>query len=316
MPEKILLCHKVAPETLAQSARQFPQYIWRLAAREEIPAAMADTRIAYGPLLPEQLALAKELKWVQSTSAGVEQLARSEIFQKGTFTLTTAAGMHDSCAEHALALLLGFTRRVSFYAQRHDGSIWPARKGGPEPLVLTGRTLGVLGLGAIGRSIARMARAIGMRVVGVSFHGKPVPEADETHPVRALDELLPRFDYLILALPSSSGTDQLLNAARLARLPRHAVLVNVGRGNAIDQSALVAALQTQQLAGAALDVFEQEPLPDDSPLYALSNAVLTPHIGGQRPDYHERAFEIFLDNLRRFVEGRPLRNVVEREREY
>ena len=184
------------------------------------------------------------------------------------------------------------------------------------PWVLQGKTLGILGMGAIGRRVAEIARVLGMRTIGVSHSGKAVPEADETHAVAQLESLLPRFDAMIMILPATKDTDNLLNVERIAKLPPHCIVVNVGRGNAIDEPALIAALKENRIAGAALDVFEARPLPPDSPFYSLPNVVMTPHIGGNRPDYNECAFEIFLDNLQRYIESKPLRNVVEKARGY
>ena len=328
----ILLTLAVPADLVASARAAFPQFVWIEAQKERILEQAAQAEIIFGPPRVEHAAAAKKLKWLQSSSAGVEKIALSEVFQKGVFALTTAAGLHDSCAEHTLALLLALTRQVGLYARTaaaagagnetgagmrpYAPEIWERRKGHGSPRVLHGQTLGLLGLGAIGRAVARIAKAMGMRVFGVSYHGKPVPECDETHPVAQLDELLPRMDVLVLLLPAAPETTGLLSAARIAKLPRHALVVNAGRGSAIDEPALIAALRDGRIAGAGLDVFAKEPLPPDSPLYGLPNVVLTPHIGGNRPDYAERAFEIFVGNLERWVRGEPLRNVVERERGY
>ncbi|MBI3828437.1 MAG: D-2-hydroxyacid dehydrogenase [Planctomycetes bacterium] len=328
---KILMCLPVTAAELDKARREFPQFLWVPSEKGRMEPQHADAAIVYGPPRLDLIEGATAVKWVQSTSAGAEKIARSPQFQKGSFALTTAAGMHDSCAEHALALLLALTRQVAWYARfsgedRHAGKpgepkpydhgIWAARKNNPAPRVLSGSTLGVLGLGAIGRRVAAAARALGMRVIGVSYYGRPVAEADETYPIAELDAQLPRFDVLVLVLPSSPETDGLLDAARIAKLPKHALVVNVGRGNAVDQLALLRALTEGRIAGAGLDVFEPEPLPADSPFYTLPNVVITPHVGGNRPDYNERAFEIFVDNLRRYVKGDPLRHEVERGRAY
>ena len=313
--EKILLCFPVAPAILEAAKVRFPQFLWKEADGDTEAFEIADAAIVFGKPRDRSLEAAARLKWLQAPSAGVERLATSDVFQKGSFVLTTAAGMHESCAQHALALLLGFSRRVALHARRQDALHWKTRDEVPMPAVLTG-ALGVLGLGSIGRRVCELGRALGMRTLGVSYHGTPVPEADEVHPIAALDGLLPRFDALIMILPATPETDGLLNAARLALLPRHCIVVNVGRGNAIDEPALIESLRSGGIAGAALDVFQDEPLPDNSPFYALPNVILTPHIGGNRPDYDECAFEVFLDNLERYAAGKPLRNVVDRKRGY
>jgi len=329
---RILITLPVPAEPLAQARAKFPQYEWVEARKERVAELAAEAEIICGPPRAEHASAAPKLKWFQSTSAGAEQVAGTPAFKEGRILLTTAAGMHDSCAEHALALLLALTRQTCLYARTemaagtgagsaenvrgYSPSIWDLRKVHPSPRVLNGQSLGLLGLGAIGRAIARITKTLGLTVIGVSYHGQPVPECHETHAIARLDDLLPRFDVLILALPASPNTDGLLSAARLKKLPRHALVVNVGRGNALDEAALVQALRDGTIAGAGLDVFAKEPLPADSLLYTLPNVVLTPHIGGNRPDYHERAFEIFLDNLERYSKGEALLNLVERERGY
>jgi phosphoglycerate dehydrogenase-like enzyme len=174
----------------------------------------------------------------------------------------------------------------------------------------------ILGLGAIGKRIGQIARVLGMKTIGVNYSGRAVSEVDETHPITKLDALLPRADVLMMILPATPETDKLLNAARMAKLPKHCIVVNVGRGNAVDEAALIAALKEKRIAGAALDVFAQEPLPADSPLYDTPNLVMTPHIAGNRPDYDDLAFGIFVENLKLYAEGQPLKNVVERGRGY
>lgn len=331
--KKILLCLPVDEKTLAAWRARFPSFEWAVAPKGRMEAPHTDAEIVVGPPKLDLIAGATNVAWVQSTSAGAEKIARSDAFHRGAFRLTTAAGAHDSCVEHAFALLLALTRQVGMYARYegqggtsdasaepgprpYDHGIWEARKKARAPRVLCGQTMGILGLGAIGRRIATIARAIGMRTVGVSYRGRPVPETDETHAIGALDELLPRFDVLVMVLPSSPETDGLMNAARLALLPRHALLVNVGRGNSVNEAALVAALREGRLAGAGLDVLDPEPPGEDCPFYALPNVVMTPHIGGNRPDYDERVLEVFLDNLARYEKGEPLRNEVERGRSY
>lgn len=331
--EKILLCLPVDGARLDAARKAFPNFEWVRADNGRMEPPHTDAAIVYGPPKLELISGATQVKWVQSTSAGAEKIARDAAFQQGSFELTTSAGMHDSCVEHTFALLLALTRQIGWYARYEsageggDGcaepgprpynhGIWEARRKNRAPRVLCGQTLGLLGLGAIGRKIAAIARTFGMRVIGVSYHGRPVPECDETHPITALDGLLPRFDVLALVLPSSPETDGLLNAARIAKLPRHALVVNAGRGNAVDEHALYAALREGRIAGAGLDVFDPEPPEPECLFYALPNVVITPHIGGNRPDYNERAFDIFLENLKLYMQGAPLLNRVERGRSY
>lgn len=318
-PHPKILLHAPAPsDQLAAAKEVFPAFDWTPASKNPstLERDIASADIIFGKPSLELLAKAANLKWLQTQSAGVENIAASNVFKRGNWILCTAAGMHESCVQHAIALLLGFTRRVGQHSRLQKELRWKSRDSVSTPEVLEGRTMLILGLGAIGKRVAQIARVLGMKPIGVNHGGRPVPEVDETHPISNLDALLPRTDVLMMILPATPLTDKLLNAARIARLPKHCIVVNVGRGNAIDEPALVAALRENKIAGAALDVFAQEPLPADSPFYDAPNLVMTPHIGGNRPDYDDRAFEIFVQNLALYAQGKPLKNVVERERGY
>ncbi len=315
MSDIILICFPVSREQLDAARSEFPNFDWREGSPDDA-AAVASATIIFGKPDIGLLKFARALKWMQNPSAGVEKWASSEAFLDGSFELTTASGMHESCAQHAFALLLALSRKIHLYEKTLAPGGWKSPHAADAPLVLSGMTMGVLGLGALGRRVCEIARAFGMKTLGVSRGGAPVREADETFAIGALDSILPRCEVLTLILPATRETDGLMNARRLSLLPRRCMLINIGRGNAIDERALIAALKSGQLAGAGQDVFQQEPLPADSEFYTLSNAVLTPHIGGDRPDYDARAFDIFLDNLRRFVCGERLRNCVEKARGY
>jgi len=315
MPETILICFPVPSESVDAAVREFPQFDWRQGAPNDA-AAVSAASIIFGKPDIKLLKNAPLLKWVQNPSAGVEAWASSEAFQHGSFQLTTAAGMHEGCAQHALALLLAISRKIHFYDKTLVPGAWNSPHKADKPWSLSGQTMGVLGLGALGKRVCEMARAFGMKTIGVNYSGKAVSEADETHTISTLDSILPRCDVLTLVLPATRETDDLMNTRRLALLPKHAVLINIGRGNAIDESALIDALKSGQLAAAGLDVFKQEPLPADSEFYTLPNVVVTPHLGGDQPNYEARAFDLFIENLRRFVRGERLQNCVEKSRGY
>ena len=313
--ESILVCYTVPPEMLAAAKIEFPQFDWHQSTPADAEA-IASASIIFGKPDIKLLRSARALKWLQNPSAGVEKWAECDAFLQGSFQLTTASGMHESCAQHAFALLLALSRKIHFYNKTLVPGGWKSKREADAPLVLTGQTLGVLGLGAIGKRICELGRAFGMKTIGVNRSGAPASEAGETHPISKLDTILPRCDALILILPATRETDNLIDARRLALLPKHALLINAGRGNAIDEAALLAALKNQNLSAAALDVFKQEPLPADSEFYKLENVLITPHLGGERPDYDERAFDIFLQNLHHYTRSEPLRNAVEKSRGY
>lgn len=254
------------------------------------------------------------VRWIQATSAGAsEQFAAADLTpqQRQRLAVTTAVGVHAvPLAEFALLGLLALTKDIGRIHADQRARRWthyPNRE-------LAGGTLLIVGLGEIGVATAHRARAFGMRVVGVKRHpGGPIPDIDEVHPPAALPDLAPAADAVVLSLPATAETRGLFGRELIARLPSHAIVVNVGRGAVVDEAALVTALREGRLAGAALDVTTVEPLPPDSPLWGLPNVLLTPHTMALSPAENARIVDLFADNLRRFLDRRPLRNLVDPE---
>jgi phosphoglycerate dehydrogenase-like enzyme len=241
--------------------------------------------------------------------AGVERFLVPELPRR--VALTRVAGIFGPwMAEYVLGWCLWFTQRTElFRAQQRERRWSPA-----DPLRLFGGTLCVVGLGDIGRTIARAARAFGMCVVGVSQSGKKVAEAERVYRVRDLKEALTAADFVVLTVPLTETTRGLIGSAELAALKPSAWLVNVARGAIVDEAALLEALRANRLGGAVLDVFAEEPLPAGHPLWELDNVVITPHISG--PSTPGEIAPIFNENLRRYLAKRPLRFVVDRKRGY
>ncbi|MBO0793404.1 MAG: D-2-hydroxyacid dehydrogenase [Ktedonobacteraceae bacterium] len=280
--------------------------------------------------MPEQ---APRLRWVQLQSAGANHILNNPLLAHQV-TFTTASGVHAvNIAEYVFTTILGwyhhFEQMIAWKQRGH----WPSDKESGAlfmPQELRGMTLGVVGYGSIGREVARLARTFGMRVLamqrgsdhrdsGFLFPGIGDPEG--TLPERyyrpdQLHEMLGECDVVVIGLPLTTHTEGLFDEAALRAMKKNAFLVNIARGNVCDEDALVRALREEWIAGAALDVFRQEPLPDDSPLYQLPNVIMSPHISGATPMYSERVLTIFEENLRRYLHGEPLYNVVERERGY
>ena len=284
---------------------------------EELP----DTDIFVGwSLRPQQFAAARKLQWLHSTAAGVAQLMYPELRASG-IAVTNASGVHTvPIAEHVVGLVLALARRFPSAFRHQAAHHWGQQDIWNEairPRELRGATLLVVGLGAIGREVARLARALGLRVIAVTRSGRAQPElADRVAPAAALDTLLPEADFVVLAAPETPETHQLMNAARLGRMKRGAYLVNVARGSLVEESALVNALRDQRIAGAALDVAGEEPLPESSALWSLENCFLTPHLSGASDMLWERQAELLLDNLDRWFSGHELRNRVDLARGY
>lgn len=276
---------------------------------EEAPDA--EVIVGFRPLR-DGTTRARALRWVHSMGAGVENLCRDVA---GTDILVTNTHVHgDVIAEHVMALVLAHGRRLPTVLARQAEGRW--LRDGAVGTVIRGRTMGILGLGTIGTELARRAAAFGMRVWGVRRSGTPVPGVDRVVPPDGLDGVLRAADVLAITLPFTPETQGLLGARELALLPRGAFVVNVGRGGIVDETALAGAIQSGHLAGAGLDVFEQEPLPPASPLWRLPGVIITPHVGGSSPGFLDRAVPFFCENLRRYLAGEPLLNRVDVARGY
>jgi phosphoglycerate dehydrogenase-like enzyme len=276
--------------------------------------------------MPEQ---APRLKWVQAHSAGVDHLIGHPLFQRGGVALTTAAGVHGvNISEYVLMMMLAFAHRLPRAYDMMRRRAWNFDRMRFVPDELDGATAGLVGYGGIGRHIAARCRAFGMRVLVA----RRSPAAQDQAPGAAPDgvdfvppsewrAMLAQSDYLVLAAPLTRETHHLIDAPALACMKPAAVLINISRGGLVDEPALIDALRERRIGGAALDVYAQEPLPADSPLWRLADepdprVILTPHIAGITPRYEQRAAALFAENLGRFVAGQPLRNRVDFARGY
>ena len=266
-------------------------------------AAVRDAAVLVTSHLPDDLLdLADRLEWVHAVSSGVDGFGVDRLEDDGV-VLTNSSGVHaEPIGEQVLGYLLLFERQIvkGIAQQRHR--TWE-RYGARE---FRDRTVGLVGVGAVGTRVAEFCEAIGATVLGVKRDPSECPDAvDEVFGPPDLDDVLERADYLVLACPLTDETRELVDADALARLPEWAVLVNVARGEIVDEPALIEALQSGEIRGAALDVVAEEPLPEDSPLWGMENVVITPHVAGSTPHYWERCADIFAENYRQFVDGEP-----------
>lgn len=284
-------------------------------ARKDLPSdtqlATTDAMLSWGAppgLLPRM----PKLRWAQALTAGVEGwLALPDLPPQ--LTLTCARGTHrESMPENILGALFHLTKPYAAVAQDQLKSQWTRRVATP----LNGQTLGILGLGAIGQEVARLANAIGMRVIGTRRGAIPLPGLAEVLPPERTAEVLAESDFVLLLLPATPDTENFINAERLAAMKPSAWLLNFGRGHLIADADLIAAVQAKQIAGAVLDVFRQEPLPSDHPFWTTDGIMVLPHIGGMHPQRDRIVARLFIDNLQRFLEGQPLREVVDRTAGY
>jgi phosphoglycerate dehydrogenase-like enzyme len=304
-PPRYAADHTGAPHerTPAQEAR------WReLLSRAEVLFDFDHTHIDD---LPE---LAPNIRWIQASSAGIGQFVRRTRYAERMpdAVFTTASGVHarplaDFCLMAMLAFIKGLPRMQADQRAHH----WERYAGGE----LEGRTLGIVGVGKIGSEVARVARFFGMRVVGVKRHVADADLAalnlDALYPPEGLPELLAQAEFLVLVAPHTDASQGLIGPAELGTLPRGAVLINIGRGALVDESALIDSLRGGHLGGAALDVFAAEPLPTDSPLWDLPNVIISPHSASTSVRENGRLTDLFCDNLRRYVGGQPLHNVLD-----
>jgi phosphoglycerate dehydrogenase-like enzyme len=291
--------------------------VWSPATREEAEALLPEAEVVLGwAVRPHNLTRARKLRWVHSTAASVAHVLFDELVEADV-QVTNASGLHaDAMAEHTIGVMLAFARNLH---RTRDEQL--ARRWSPEALwrdspgitSLAGTTLGLIGLGRVGSAIARRARALGVRVIAVRRRPEQDPApAHEQWPIDRLDDLLETSDWVVIAAPHTRETERLIGARELTRMKRGARLVNLGRGALVDEAALVEALRNGTIAGASLDVFDEEPLPPSHPFWGMPEMILTPHTSGLGPRYWERALEQFTDNLRRYVAGQPLRNLVDK----
>ncbi|TLS50277.1 D-2-hydroxyacid dehydrogenase [Paenibacillus antri] len=249
------------------------------------------------------LSESSRVRWLQSWSAGMDHLEIDRYLERG-IELTSANGVHAyPISETVFAMLLAFTRKIDAYIRNQQHRKWDHAGLKSE---MHGKTIGIVGVGAIGEETARIAKAaFGMRVLGVRRSGAPSPAVDEMFAVERLLDMLPACDYVVAVVPSTSESKHLFDARAFAAMKETAYFVNVGRGSVVDTEALIDALNAGRIAGAGLDVFEEEPLPADHPLWAMNNVIVTPHTAGSTERYAERAVDIFLSNLEMVLNGRP-----------
>ena len=270
---------------------------------------------------PEQFAAAQNLRWIHAPTAAVHQFMFPELVQSEV-VLTNSREVHGPVvAEHVMAVIFALAKKIpqaALFQQQHvwgQAAMWTE---GMHLREIAGATLGLIGVGSIGRRVAKMASALGMSVIAVREHvEKGCPEGVEAvFAPTALDDLLWQSDYVVVAAPLIGATEGLINADRLAVIKPGACVINVGRGPQVDVVALAEALRTHRIAGAALDVFDEEPLPADSPLWSVENLLITPHTAGLTEKLWHRHYDLFSNNLRRYLAGQQLQFVVDKQKGY
>jgi phosphoglycerate dehydrogenase-like enzyme len=302
--------------------QEFPHHHFvQLQNDDRVPEEIIDADVLIGSSLrPQHFLMANKLRWIHSPAAAVHQLMYPELLQSSV-VLTNSTGIHGPVvAEHAIAVLLAMAKRLPQamqYQARHEWSqnqLWHSR---PRPREVADATVAVIGMGGIGREFTARAKAFGMKVLAVrEIPGKGPDGADAVYSSSQIDEVLPQSDYVLLCTPVTPATTGIMNAERLSRMKSDAYLINVARGPLIDEAALVDALRERRIAGAALDVFMEEPLPPDSPFWPLDNVLITPHTAAVTDRLWERHYVHIADNLRRFLAGQTVLNQVDKKRGY
>jgi phosphoglycerate dehydrogenase-like enzyme len=339
MPEpiEVLMTVPMPDELVAQIneiSNRLKVTVLRARRAEEVPADVwARTEILYTDRVlpsPEQ---APKLRWIQLHYAGMDHVAAAPILQKPDVVVTTLSGVAASqIAEYALMMLLALGHHLPDLINNQRKAEWPEDRWERfSPVELRGSTVGIVGYGSIGRQIARLLQDFGATVLatkrnamhpednGFTLEGQGDPGGDlvnRLYPSQALRSMLKECDFVVVTLPLTGETLHIIGAGELESLKSSAYLVNISRGGVIDQNALISALKEHQFAGAALDVFTEEPLPPDNPLWKMPNVIITPHISGNTRFYDERAVLLFTENLHRYLAGLPLYNRFDPQKGY
>lgn len=285
-------------------------------AKEKLDRLLADAEVIYGFRLPQNVVgRSPRLKWVQMTSAGVDR-SLDEDLRRSPVIMTNVRGMHAATmSEFVMGEMLMFAKGAQRCFQQKQCKQW-------KPFMastLHSKTVGIVGLGSIGREIARLSKAFGIRVLGVrrsAGQAKSGRYVDEFFPRSQLSKMLSESDFVVLVLPLTTETNKIIGEAELNSMKTTAYLINVARGSVVDEQALIRALEKNRIAGAGLDVFSVEPLPATSRLWDMPNVIFSPHIAGGMEGYTERATDIFCENLRRYLSGQKLTKVVNKEKGY
>ncbi|HKD82667.1 MAG TPA: D-2-hydroxyacid dehydrogenase [Candidatus Angelobacter sp.] len=312
-----------APTWIRERLQQeFPQHNFlQLQNYDRVPEEIPDTDVFIGwSLRPPQFVAAKRLRWIHSPAAAVHQLMFPELIRSSVL-VTNSTGIHGPVvAEHAITVLLALAKRLPQAMQYQAKHIWSQDQlwqEHPRPREVAGATVLVVGMGGIGREFTARAKAFGMKVLAVRENpSKGTDGADAVYSPAEIDTVLPLADYVLLCTPVTPATTGLINRARLNKMKSDAYLINVGRGPLIDEAAVFQALKDRRIAGAALDVFDEEPLPADSPFWTLDNLLITPHTAAVTERLWERHYRLIDENMKRFLAGEPLLNAVDKTRGY
>jgi phosphoglycerate dehydrogenase-like enzyme len=312
-----------APSWFAERLQaEFPQLnVVHLPDYKRVDAEITDTEIGIAwSIRPEQIKEAKHLRWIHSPAAAVHQLIFPELVESD-IVLTNAREVHGPVvAEHVIAQIFALAKKIPEAVRFQENHEWGQQRMWdelPRVRVVAGATVGLIGLGSIGRAVAGSAKALGMRVIAVREHPEKGNEgADVVFGPAQIDDVFREADYVVLAAPVTDNTMAIANAERLTLMKPDACLINVGRGQLVDENALASALREKKIGGAALDVFPKEPLAAESPLWNMPGLLITPHTAALTDKLWGRHYALFSENLRRYLNGQELLGVVDKGKGY
>lgn len=311
-PEK---CPDAYRTQIQEAAPDFELIVTR--DREEIVRVLDDIEITACIFPHDLITHARHLRWYQLWSAGADWLLRYPEVAAHDVMITTTSGIHViQMCEHLFALVFGLARGLQHAIRRQSQHHWKGARQTPV-FELAGKTLLLIGVGVIGERAAAIAQTLGMRVLGIRRNpAVSVPCVDAMYGPQDLLTVLPQADIVVSIAPLTQETRHMIGERELRAMRSTAYFFNIGRGATVDEPALIRALQEGWIAGAGLDVFETEPLPESSPLWAMDNVILTDHYGGVSPHYDDRAMAVFVENLKRYTSGQPLLNLVDKQLGY
>ena len=332
---QVLLTEDFSDELLARLRAVSPQLAFHYQRKNLTEEIWQDVEVLYSStsIFPDP-GMAPKLRWVQLNQAGANKALAHSFSKRPEVMITTASGVHvTQMSEYCLMMMLAFSQNLLKMFRQQQRAEWGQQSWGQfVARPLRGTTLGIVGYGSIGRELARQATSVGMRVLASKRNpmqpamrgkfsqaglGDPEGELPERlYPPAAIADMAAECDYLVVALPLSAHTKSTIGKTFFSAMKQEAIFINIGRGGVVDEEALLDALQNGQIAGAALDVFTQEPLPSDSPFWQLENVIISPHTSGNSVFYSDFCVELFAENLRRYLDKLPLLNRISREKGY
>ncbi|TCS82593.1 D-2-hydroxyacid dehydrogenase [Tepidibacillus fermentans] len=316
---KIVFSAKISEKHQITLKEQFPNsdfYFYANIDEAKNEIASAEIFVTYGEDLNDEIVQnMNQLKWIHVVSAGLDKMPFQSL-QERKVIVTNSKGIHRvPMSEYTMAVILQLVRKTNQFFEKQKEGLWDRTIRVSE---VYGSTIGIIGLGAIGLAIAEKAKIFGMTVIGTNTDGRPIPGIDKVYPSSSLKEVLSKSDYVVVIVPLTDQTYRMIGREELLAMKRSAYLINISRGDVIDEQGLLETLRNREIAGAVLDVFSEEPLPSNHPFWGLDNVIITPHVSGRSPKYMERALEIFKNNFLFYLnqDFSQMKNLVDLQKGY